>query len=264
MASLVVVGPRSPPPMKTHFSIFCAFLVLCLSAFGQSRGVEERLSDVEKRVSALEKVSPLSLSKPLPSTPPATRGQVEESITKQPPEEQKSTQKRIQLQEEKGSLPPGVTKDFEEMNDRYDSSPDQLLFAATRLIPDRVYIHRHNLDSVAVAIFRMGGQGLTVVARHDFQGRIITQIEWSPDSKFLLFTTADSSGHSPWHAAAFLFCATDNSFRDVDAAIGNVTSPKFRFESPDIAIMEVKKGEMPEEQVKLPLAKTMHHMPRVR
>jgi hypothetical protein len=34
---------------------------------GQQRSVEERLSDVEKRVSALEKASPLSLSKPPPS-----------------------------------------------------------------------------------------------------------------------------------------------------------------------------------------------------
>ena len=112
------------------------------------------------------------------------------------------------------------------------------MFAATRLIPDGVYIQRHNLDSVAVAIFRVGEQELTVVARHDFQGRVITHIEWSPDSKFLLF-------------------------RDVDAAIGDVMSPKFRFEPPDIAVMEVKKGDKSEE-VKVSLAKIMQQMPRVR
>jgi len=161
---------------------------------------------------------------------------------------------------------PEPTEDTEEMNDRYDPSPDQVLFAATRLIPDRVYIQRHNLDAVAVAIFRAGEQGLTVVARHDFQGRVITYLEWSPDSKFLLFTTASSSGHSPWHAAAFLFCSADNSFRDVDAAIGSVASPKFRFEQPDIAVMVVvKKVEMPEgEEVKVPLGSAMHQMPRVK
>ena len=161
---------------------------------------------------------------------------------------------------------PEPTEDTEEMNDRYVPSPDEVLFAATRLIPDGVYIQRHNLDSVAVAIFRAGEQELTVVARHDFQGRVITYIEWSPDSKFLLFTTASSSGHSPWHAAAFLFCTADNSFRDVDAAIGSVVSPKFRFEQPDIAVMVVvKKVEMPEgEEVKVPLAKTMDSMPLVK
>src|ERR1043166_2314819 len=60
---------------------------------------------------------------------------------------------------------PEPTEDTEEMNDRYVPSPDEVLFAATRLIPDGVYIQRHNLDSVAVAIFRAGEQELTVVAR---------------------------------------------------------------------------------------------------
>jgi hypothetical protein len=184
--------------------------------------------------------------------------QLEEPIAKQASQETKA--------DAEAKPTPEPTEDTEEMNDRYDPSPDQVLFAATRLIPDRVYIQRHNLDAVAVAIFRAGEQGLTVVARHDFQGRVITYLEWSPDSKFLLFTTASSSGHSPWHAAAFLFCSADNSFRDVDAAIGSVVSPKFRFEQPDIAVMVVvKKVEMPEgEEVKVPLGSAMHQMPRVK
>ena len=103
-----------------------------------------------------------------------------------------------------------------------------------------------------------------MVARHDFQGRLISHIEWSPDSKFLLFTTASSGGHQPWHTAAFVFCRSDNSFRAVEPAIGTVVSAEFRFEPPDIAVMLVKKGEKPEEEVKLSLAKTMPHMPLVK
>jgi hypothetical protein len=159
---------------------------------------------------------------------------------------------------------PETTEDTEAMNEWFEFSPGHDLFAATRLIPDQVYIQRHNLDGVAVAVFRGGFQSGTVVARHDFRGRVISHIEWSPDSKFLLFTTASSGGHSPWHTAAFLFCASDNSFRDVEPAIGSVVSPEFRFEPPDIAIMLVKKGEEPEMDVKVPLAKTMQHMPLVR
>jgi hypothetical protein len=159
---------------------------------------------------------------------------------------------------------PEPTEDTEELNDWHDFSPNHVLFAVTRLIPDQVYIQRHDLDGVAVGVFRGEFQTATVVARHDFRGRVISHIEWSPDSKFLLFTTASSAGHSPWHAAAFLFCMADNSFRDVDAAIGSVVSPKFRFEPPDIAIMVAKKGDMPQGEVKVPLAKTMHRMPRVR
>jgi hypothetical protein len=59
--------------MKRCVSIFCVCLALCASVCGQQRSVEERLSDVEKRVSALEKASPLSLSKPPPSPTPAAQ-----------------------------------------------------------------------------------------------------------------------------------------------------------------------------------------------
>ena len=59
--------------MKRCVSIFCGFLALCACVCGQQRSVEERLSDVEKRVSALEKASPLSLAKPPPSPTPAAQ-----------------------------------------------------------------------------------------------------------------------------------------------------------------------------------------------
>jgi hypothetical protein len=160
---------------------------------------------------------------------------------------------------------PEAIEETEAINEWRDYSPDYDLFAVTRLIPDQVYIQRHDLDGVAVAIFHSEYiQESTPIARHDFQGRLISHMEWSPDSKFLLFTTTSSGGHSPWHAAAFLFCTADNSFRDVDAAIGNVVSPKFRFEPPDIAVMLVKKGDKPEDEIKVPLAKTIHHMPLVK
>jgi hypothetical protein len=159
---------------------------------------------------------------------------------------------------------PETTEDTEAMNEWFEFSPDHDLFAATRLIPDQVYIQRHDLDGVAVAVFRGGFQSGTVVARHDFRGRVFSHIEWSPDSKFLLFTTASSGGHSPSHASAFLFCASDNSFRDVEPAIGSLVSPNFRFEPPDIANMEVQKGDRPEEEVKVSLAKIMQQMPRLK
>jgi hypothetical protein len=133
------------------------------------------------------------------------------------------------------------TEETAELNEWYALAPDHSLFAVARVMPDRVYIQRHDLDGVAVAIFRVGSQGPSVIARQDFRGLLIRTIEWSPDSKFLLFTTSSAGGHSAWHAAAFLFNIADDSFRDVDAAIGSVASPKFRFEPPDVATMVVKK-----------------------
>jgi hypothetical protein len=147
------------------------------------------------------------------------------------------------------------------MTHGWEPSPNNFLFVAARLIPDEVYIQRADLDSVAVRIFRNDGRPPTLVARHDFRGRRISHIEWSPDSKFLLFTTASSGGHAPWHSAAFLFSVSDHSFRDVEPAIGTVVSPNFRFEPPDIAVMVVKKGDEPEGEVKVPLAKTLQRMP---
>ena len=149
-------------------------------------------------------------------------------------------------------------------------SPDEAFFAVARAIPDKVYLYKHYLDGVAVGIFRIeppeeGKQGPPVVARHDFSGRLIAHIAWSPDSKFLLFTTVNSNGHSASFAPAFLFCVADKSFRTLDAAIGNVVSPDFRFEPPDIAVMEVQRSnDKPEEEVKVPLAKTLPQMPPVR
>jgi hypothetical protein len=160
---------------------------------------------------------------------------------------------------------PEPTEETEEMNDWRGLSPDLTWHAVTRTIPDSVFIQRRDRNGVAVAIFHSDHfQESTPIARHDFQGRLISHMEWSPDSKFLLFTTTSSGGHLPWHAAASLFCTADNSFRDVGAAIGNVVSPQFRFESPDIAVMLVKKGDKPEEEVKVPLAKTIHYMPLVK
>lgn len=150
------------------------------------------------------------------------------------------------------------------MNDWSGRSPDEALFAATRLTPDQVYIQRHDLDGVALSIFRGAWQTPTLVARHDFRSRVIRHIEWSPDSKFLLFTTTSPGGHQPWHATAFVFCRSDNSFREVEPATGTVVSPDFRFESPDVAVIVVQKGEESEAEVKVPLAKAVHDMPVVK
>jgi hypothetical protein len=81
-------------------------------------------------------------------------------------------------------------EEIEEMNDWHGVSPGKALFAVTRFIPDPVYMQRHDHDGVAVGIFRGEFQTPAIVARHNFRGLFIAHIEWSPDSKFLLFTTA--------------------------------------------------------------------------
>ena len=46
--------------MKTSLFVLSALVTACTSACGQDHSVEKRLSDLEKRMTALEKASPLS------------------------------------------------------------------------------------------------------------------------------------------------------------------------------------------------------------
>jgi hypothetical protein len=152
------------------------------------------------------------------------------------------------------------------------ASPDKKLFAVERRIPSPDNPSRLDLDSCTVYIStglsdqRSDGAGQgPVIAQHTFAGRVISQIRWSPDSKFLLFTTASSGGHSPWHFKTFVFCAQDKSFHDVESATGApVGASEFHFEPPDIAVLELydPTGGEP-KQIKLPLGKTAQKMERL-
>jgi hypothetical protein len=102
-----------------------------------------------------------------------------------------------------------------------EASPDRKVFAALRCVPAQELIYRRDLDGFRVVVYRGGSNNpQEIYSRHDFLLRTVMQIAWSPDSKFLLFTTASSGGHSPWHFKTFVFCAADRSFRDMESAVG--------------------------------------------
>jgi hypothetical protein len=146
------------------------------------------------------------------------------------------------------------------------TSPDKTLFACVRRIPDPDLVHRLDLDGLRLVIFRLHPNDSLdnthdVYAKREFPHRIVAHIQWSPDSKFLVFTTTSSGGHSPWHYNAFVFCVADKSFRYMDDTIGSVVAPDFRFEPPDVAIMTIpdrtaENEPMKTQQRKIPLAKT--------
>jgi hypothetical protein len=60
VAELRLVRPCPTPYETTAIFVFSVLLALVTSACGQQPSVEKRLSDLEKRVTALEKASPLS------------------------------------------------------------------------------------------------------------------------------------------------------------------------------------------------------------
>jgi hypothetical protein len=154
----------------------------------------------------------------------------------------------------------------------FAASPDNKLFAVERRVPHPREPSRLDMDSFVVFIctrlahssFEVAGQG-PVIAQHTFADRIVSQIGWSPDSKFLLFTTASSGGHSPWHFRTFAFSVADKSFRDVETVLGApVAAGEFRFEYPDIAVLSLydPTHEHPKE-IKLPLSKLVQQMLRL-
>jgi hypothetical protein len=56
--------------------------------------------------------------------------------------------------------------------------------------------------------------------------------QWSPDSRYLVITTASLGGHSPWHFNTYLYCSEDHTLRYMDDLVGPVTSPTFTFVGP--------------------------------
>jgi hypothetical protein len=151
----------------------------------------------------------------------------------------------------------------------YQASPDKKLFAVERRVPDANEPSRLYLDGCVVFICSgvsdlpsdVVTQG-AIIAQHSFPGRVVSQICWSPDSNFLLFTTASSGGHSPWHFKTFVFCAADKSFRDVETAAGGpIGAGEFHFEPPDIAVVRLHDpaGGDP-KQITLPLGKATQRM----
>lgn len=153
-----------------------------------------------------------------------------------------------------------------------ESSPDKTFFADVRQVSGQDLIPRRNVDGFGVVIYRGGSSDKPkeIYSRHDFALRTIMRIAWSPDSKFLLFTTASSGGRSPWRFQTFVFCIGDGTFRGLeDVTRGAVVAPGFHFEPPDIAVLTVQdtaapQRGLPEKQIKIPLAKLSHRMRRLR
>jgi hypothetical protein len=78
-----------------------------------------------------------------------------------------------------------------------------------------------------------------ILARTTFGERIVVRAQWSPDSQYCVFTTANAQGHSPWHQHSYVFCRSDRTFRYMDEVVGSVIEHDFTFESPASAVMTI-------------------------
>jgi hypothetical protein len=150
------------------------------------------------------------------------------------------------------------------------TSPDKKHFAATRRTPDDEYIWKPDLDYTRLVIFTLkrGDELERIYARREIGGRLVAQLRWSPDSKYLVITTTSSGGHSPYHFKAYVFCVADRSLRYMDDVTDTVLAPDFSFEPPDIAVMTVadRAHELFEpgdrKTIKVPLHEAVKRMKR--
>jgi hypothetical protein len=145
-------------------------------------------------------------------------------------------------------------------------SPDKTLVGVERRMPDKNEPSRLDLDGCVVFVCAAseGGQR-SVIAQHSFSERVVSGISWSPDSRFLLFTTASSGGHLPWHFKTYVYCVADKSFRDVESvAGGSIGAAEFHFESPDVAVLQLHQpdGDAP-KPIRIALDKAMERMERL-
>ena len=59
-------------------------------------------------------------------------------------------------------------------------------------------------------------------------GRYVLKAEWSPDSRFFVFSTFSSGAHSSWNFRTFVFSVDANKFVSVDDRIKPVTNKDFQ------------------------------------
>jgi len=64
-------------------------------------------------------------------------------------------------------------------------------------------------------------------------GRNVQKSTWSPNSRFFVFSTASSGGHSPWHWQTYLYDRKTNTFKEVDDFTGPIVKRNFKLTAPD-------------------------------
>jgi len=53
---------------------------------------------------------------------------------------------------------------------------------------------------------------------------VVTEALWSPDSRFFVFQTASSGGHSAWHVPTYVYDAKTSLIYSIDDTVGAITS----------------------------------------
>lgn len=134
-------------------------------------------------------------------------------------------------------------------------SPDGSYCCVIRRMPSNDRIWDSSFDNSRLMIFpfedrkkdaRLG----ELYFAFDVGGRLPAEVKWTADSKFLVFTTKSSGGHSPWHSTTYVFSVSAKKIVCLDDVIGPVVDSDFKLEGPHTGTFKIDKqfpaGEHPE------------------
>lgn len=87
-----------------------------------------------------------------------------------------------------------------------------------------------------IKIYRRGRLSIqrSFVSADGNHGQNIEHAAWTPDSRFFVFSTSSSGGHSPWHHWTFVWSRRDNNIHNLDDAYSPTMTEDFRLKSPNI------------------------------
>jgi len=63
-------------------------------------------------------------------------------------------------------------------------------------------------------------------------GRYLFRADWTPDSRFFVYSTVSSGAHSVWHCETFVYDAQRNRFFKLDDFLGPIVEPEITLYPP--------------------------------
>lgn len=94
-------------------------------------------------------------------------------------------------------------------------------------------------DTVAIVSRDSGSRiEFPMTSGSEWNGRYVLKSEWTPDSKFFVFSTLSSGAHSSWNFQTFVYSVDANKFVSVDEKLRPVTEHDFQLTSPQTLQVE--------------------------
>jgi len=136
------------------------------------------------------------------------------------------------------AMPPGKTPPSK--HKQYVHSPDGKLMAVIIPIGSPGYEENESRVEIRDRYHRLAAWEFS--SEDGQHGYGVLNKGWSPDSRFFVFSTTSSGGHSAWHFPTHVYRRSDRTFRSLDDSVGPVLKPEFSFGKPDILTVTVPDG----------------------